>query len=125
MHELSVAQEIARTVLKLAFDKGAKRITRIEVEVGKLTFLGIDQLRFWLEACLEGTIGSGSKLIFREIDPVVRCRSCGYEGGIKEVEVDLALHLMLPSIECPACGSAEVEIVSGRDCLIRRVELSI
>lgn len=125
MHELSVAQEIARTVLRIASEKGAKGITRIEVEVGKLTFLGIDQLRFWLEACLEGTIGAGSKLIFREIDPVVRCRTCGYEGGIKEVEVDPALHLMLPSLECPTCGSTDVEIVSGRDCLIRRVELSI
>lgn len=125
MHELSVAQQIALAVLKVASERGAKRVTRIEVEVGKLTFLGIDQLRFWLEACLEGTIGAGSKLILREIEPAIRCGECGYEGGIKEVEVDPALHLMLPSIECPVCGSTDVEIVSGRDCLIRGVELSI
>ncbi|MCD6508660.1 hydrogenase maturation nickel metallochaperone HypA [Candidatus Poribacteria bacterium] len=124
MHELSVAQEIAHLVLDAASQKGAKSVLKIELEIGELSFLSLEQMRFWLKTCLENTIASEAKVILSTVKPVVRCDSCGYEGDI-QVDDDPALHFILPVLSCPRCGSDDVEIVQGRDCVLRRIEVEV
>lgn len=124
MHELSVAQEIAELVLSVASQKGAKSVLRIELEIGELSFLSTEQVEFWLKTCLEGTIASEAEVILSTVKPVVRCDSCGYEGDI-QVEDDPMLHFILPVLSCPKCGSDRVEIVQGRDCVLKRVEVEV
>ena len=125
MHEFSVAYQIAQTVLEIASQKGAKSIKRVEIEVGRLTFLGVDQLKFWVESCLENTIGAGAQIDLKTVEPRIKCDSCGYEGEMEMVDDDPIFHLSLPRLECPKCGSTDLEITAGRDCLIRRIEISV
>jgi hydrogenase nickel incorporation protein HypA/HybF len=124
MHELSVAREIADLVLNAASQKGARSVLRVEIEVGELSFLSIEQLRFWLEACLEETIASDAELLLSTVRPVIRCGSCGYEGGI-QVDEDPDLHFLLPVFSCPRCESDNVGIVQGRDCIVKRIEVEV
>ncbi|HID56208.1 TPA: hydrogenase maturation nickel metallochaperone HypA [Candidatus Poribacteria bacterium] len=124
MHELSLAQEIAHLVLNVAAQKGAKSVLRIELEIGELSFLSLEQVKFWLKACLEGTIASKAEVILLTVKPVVRCDSCGYEGDIQVEETEV-LHFILPVLLCPGCGSDRVEVVQGRDCILRRIEVEV
>jgi len=44
MHELSISQSIAKTVLKKSSEQKAKNILSVEIEIGELTLLNPEQV---------------------------------------------------------------------------------
>ena len=122
MHELAISQAIAELVLKEAQKMGAKKVLRVEVEIGKLTFLNPEQVNFWVEASFKGTLAEGSKLEIKIIEPLVVCPACGYRGQLLPEEDSLS-HWVLPLLECPQCRSTELKVEKGRECTLRRVQL--
>jgi hydrogenase nickel incorporation protein HypA/HybF len=113
--------QIVECVLKEAEKHEAKRVSEVHLVIGKLTFLNPEQARFWYEVLTKDTIMADSKLYIEEKSGLVRCSKCGYEGGFK-YEDDPIYHVPAPTLSCPKCGGI-VEIVGGRDCLIKRVKL--
>jgi len=96
--------------------KNIERIKEVRIEVGELTFLGADQLKFAFEALGKDTIAEGAELNVIKIDSEVRCDDCGYEGGINYSN-DPAFHYNVPIISCPECDS-KPEIVKGKETKI-------
>lgn len=123
MHEGTVTSQIVENVLREAQKRNAKRVLEVQIEIGKLTFLNPEQVRFWYETLIKDTILNGSKLVIEEKEGVVRCPECGYKGGFDYVD-DPAFHTLTPTLNCPKCGGI-VEIVGGRDCFIKRVKMLI
>ena len=123
MHEGSVTSQIVDYVLKEAEKRKAKQIEEVHLVVGKLTFLNPEQVRFWYEMLVKGTIMEGSKLIIEESEGKVKCSNCGYEGNFQCVD-DPAFHIKVLTLNCPRCGGV-VEIVGGKDCLIKRIKLLV
>lgn len=122
MHEVATSQAIAGLVLKEAMQRKAKRVLEIEVEIGQLTFLSPEQVTFWVQEGLRGTIGEGAELIIRLIEPHALCPACGYQGRLP-VEEDPSFHWVLPSLQCPQCGSTGLTLAKGRECTLKRIEL--
>jgi len=122
MHEAAIAQSIVNIVLEEAEKQNATRIESIEIEVGALSFIGVDQVRFWVENSFEGTVAEKAKLIFINVKACLRCQSCAFEGDLR-VEEDPAFHMSLPKFACPKCGSSKIEITQGRYAFIRRIKL--
>jgi hydrogenase nickel incorporation protein HypA/HybF len=122
MHEAAIAQSIVRTVLQEAEKQGAIKVESIEVEIGELTFLGIDQVKFWVETSFQETIADGAELIFKNIKAQIRCNDCGYEGHLT-VKEDPAYHISLPSFSCPRCKSTRIEITQGKEAFIRQIKI--
>jgi hydrogenase nickel incorporation protein HypA/HybF len=77
VHELGVAQTIIELVAERC-DAG-KRITRVVVEVGKLTAILPDALRFGFDVASEGTPAEGASLELIE--------TAGQELRVREMEV--------------------------------------
>ena len=123
MHEGSVTSQIVDCVLKEAEKRKAKQIVEVHLVIGKLTFLNPEQVRFWYEMLTKGTIMEKSKLIIEESEGVVKCSNCDYEGDFQCID-DPAFHINIPTLSCPRCGGV-VEIVGGKDCLIKRVKLLV
>ena len=123
MHEFSMTSQIVHNVLAEAEKRGAKKITEVHLVIGKLTFLGLEQVRFAFEALVKGTIMEGSKLIVEEQEGTVKCNHCDYEGGFK-YEDDPLYHVPVPTLKCPKCGNA-VSIISGKECTIRNIKLLV
>ena len=119
MHEFSVTQQIVRTVLDEAQKHNAKRVTSVHLIIGKLTFLGLEQIRFSYRLLAKGTILERSKLVIEEKEPTVRCPTCGYEGPAKYLD-DPAFHFGIPTLTCPKCAN-QVTIASGRECTIKDI----
>jgi hydrogenase nickel incorporation protein HypA/HybF len=119
MHEFSVTQQIVQTVLAEAQSHQAKRVTSVHLLIGKLTFLGSEQIRFSYGLLVKGTIMEHSRLVIDEVEPQVKCSKCGYEGPAKYFE-DPAFHYSIPTLTCPKC-SEEVTISSGRECTIKDI----
>jgi len=122
MHEASIAQSIVQTVLKEAKRQEANRIESVEIEIGELTFLGIEQVQFWVKTGFKRTIAENAKILFRKVKAKLHCDRCGYKGHLKLRE-DPAYHMALPSFSCPHCQSAQIKIVQGKEVLIRRIKI--
>ena len=127
MHEFSVLTGVVEAILKeidrLEKEEG-KVITKVNevfLDIGELTFLGKEQLRFCYGIMSEENRLKGSVLTIETIPAEVLCHECGYSGVIKYFT---EYHLDTPILSCPKCDHT-VEIVNGRECSIRSVNLDI
>jgi len=123
VHEGSITTQVVKNVLQEANKRNAKKVVEVQLVIGKLTFLNPEQVRFWYEILTKDTIMKGSRLIIEESEGIVKCPKCGYEGDFKYVD-DPAMHVPTPTLNCPKCGGT-VEIVGGKDCLIKNIKMMI
>ena len=110
MHEMSIATGMLRTVLEVAAEHGATRVEEVEVELGAMRLVVPEALETAWEVLVEGTPAAGSRLKMVEVPIRATCRQC---GRAYEAEVG--------SFACPACGQADVEIVTGDDIILKSV----
>ena len=108
MHELSVTQNIVAIVAEAA--KG-RRVTRVTLEVGKLSGVMADAIAFCFDVVAQGTILEGASLEILEIDGLARCEACGLEF---EAET-----LFAP---CP-CGSTRWKRIRGEELIVKSMEM--
>ena len=121
MHELAMATQIVEAVLEEAKKNDAKKVAEVHLTIGKLTFLGTDQIRFSYEILTKDTIMQDSKLTIKEKDGIIECPSCRYKGAIP-VEDDPAYHVPVPTLKCPKCGES-AKIVEGKECTIDSIRI--
>ncbi|MDZ8026549.1 MAG: hydrogenase maturation nickel metallochaperone HypA [Nostoc sp. DedQUE11] len=108
MHELGITQNIVAIVAEHA--KGAK-VQRVSLEIGKLSAIMPDAIRFCFDICTQGTVLQGATLEILEIPGLARCQQCGAE-----------IHLDKPFGICN-CGSVELHLISGEELKIKEIEI--
>ncbi|MCX9013930.1 MAG: hydrogenase maturation nickel metallochaperone HypA [Candidatus Methanoperedens sp.] len=121
MHEISIAGAIVDTVIDTANKNNAQKVDEVFIEIGELTALNTDQLKFIFETITKGTVAEGAKYNIETISPLIECKKCEYKGKIKYFE---KLHFFLPAIKCPDCGETDVEVTAGRECCVRKIKIS-
>jgi hydrogenase nickel incorporation protein HypA/HybF len=109
VHELSIAESIVSGVCERV---GEARVTRVIVEIGKLSGVAADSVRFFFESCAKDTPLADAELDIVETPGLARCGACGGETPV----TDLAL-------ACP-CGSFDVELLRGGELIVKAVEIS-
>lgn len=108
MHEMSITQSIVDVVCDRM---GQTPVRRIRLEIGKLSGVVPDAVRFCFDLVTEGTILEGAILEIVQPAGQARCRDCGAEFRMDDL-------LML----CE-CGSANRELLAGEELRIREVEV--
>jgi hydrogenase nickel incorporation protein HypA/HybF len=78
VHEIGVTTEIIHIISSRMAEKGIAQVTRVTLEIGKLTALLPDSVRFCFDLSCQGTILEGASLEIIE--------TSGSELRIKEVE---------------------------------------
>jgi hydrogenase nickel incorporation protein HypA/HybF len=121
VHEFSVTSQIVENILKEAEKHEAKKIVQVNLTIGKLTFLGIEQVRFAYKLLVKDTIAEKSRLVIKEKHGIVKCSKCGYEGDFK-YEDNPMYHIPTPSLKCPKCENT-VNIIGGKECTIESIKL--
>jgi len=119
MHEVSVMAQIVDEILKIAGKNRAESVEKVVLEVGDLTFLGTEQLRFAYAVLSQDSILRNSAIVIRKIKGRIKCQSCGYEGALGEKG---GISHFSPIFTCPKCGG-KVTVVSGRECVLRSMRL--
>ena len=109
MHELAITQGVVDAVTDRT---GTAPVTTVRVRVGRLSGVVPDAMRFCFELVTAGTPLEGAALEFEQPEGRARCRTCGGEF----VPADLILL-------CD-CGSADVEVLSGRELAVASVVLA-
>ena len=117
MHELSVMTQVVESVSRELKGRGIVRLESVRLEIGELTMLGKEQLKFAWGILTEDTPLKGARLIIVRKPAVVECPKCGYRGGARH-PAGLGSHLIAPYIACPKCRG-DVRIAEGRECIIR------
>ena len=108
VHELAIAESVVSTVL--AHTSGHV-VTLVRVRVGGLTAVVPDALTFCFELATAGTSLEGATLEIELLPGRARCRSCHDEFGLAD------------AVLLCACGSADVEVLAGRELDVRSVEV--
>jgi hydrogenase nickel incorporation protein HypA/HybF len=123
MHDYSMTSRIVETVLREAEEQGAQKVSEVHLVIGRLTFLGIEQVHYLYPLLVKGTLMDGSKLVIEEKEGVVECDECGYRGALNYHD-DPSFHTTYPTLSCPKCGGM-VKIVGGRECTVRKIRLEV
>jgi hydrogenase nickel incorporation protein HypA/HybF len=119
MHELSMADAIVKTVLEAAEKNDAIEVLEVTVEIGKMTMLNPEQIKFMLDVLSEDTILAGAKFNMEEIPIEIECESCGYKGKIDSEGLDE----YTPILICPKCEDRKLSIISGRECNVKNIKI--
>ncbi|MCS7135597.1 MAG: hydrogenase maturation nickel metallochaperone HypA [Nitrososphaerota archaeon] len=123
MHEFSVVLNLIEKVVEEAKKRDAKRVIEVELDVGQLSFLNPEQMRFAYNVLSKDTILENSNLIINTVDARVRCGVCGFDGKPDYAD-DASYHISAPLFLCPICGNP-VEVIEGKGCIIKRVRLEL
>ena len=117
MHELSMAQGIINAVIETAEGNNATEVNEVTIELGRLAMVNPEQLEFILGVLVENTILEDAKIVFEEIPVEIECRECKFHGNAIVDEKD---HYA-PMIQCPECESYAVEILNGKDIVVKNI----
>ena len=109
MHELGIAQEVVAIAEERA---GERRVTRVVLQVGKLSGVLPDAVRFCFEACAEGTVVAGALLEIIETPGLGRCRACGADAPLDR-----------PYGQC-GCSNTDLEWIAGDELRVKELELA-
>ncbi len=112
MHEMSLMTALLRGVQSKLREVGGNRVRSIRLAVGWLSGAEPELLESAFKALAPGTPCEGAALIIRRPPLRLRCFSC---GNVSELEGF--------ALQCPACGSADVEIEGGDELLIEEMEV--
>jgi hydrogenase nickel incorporation protein HypA/HybF len=110
VHELAIAESMVDAIRARI---GSRRVRRVQVDVGRLSCVEPEAIRFCFDLCARGTTVEGASLEINDVPGRGRCSECG--------AADLELTGPLPLCRC---GSACVEILDGTQLRIRAVEVA-
>ena len=110
MHEMGLAVQILGIVAQSLPPDGEHRVQSINLRVGKLNSVVPESLRMCWEAVVLGGPAEGSKLVLTEVGVTVECCQCDELSDIER-----------PPFQCSACGSGEVEMVTGSELVVESI----
>lgn len=107
MHELGITQNIVAIASEYA--QGAK-VRRVSLQIGQLSAILPDSIRFCFDVCCQGTLLEGATLEIIETPGLGRCRACGAEVPLTQ------------PFGCCTCGSTALDIVQGQELTLKELE---
>lgn len=113
MHELSIALSLVEAAEQAANRARAERVNYVRIEVGALSGVVPEALRFGYEVATRGTLLEGSELRIEETPLKVFCDACGTERELPRVH----------RFRCPGCGAATAKILRGKELEILDMEI--
>lgn len=112
MHEMSLAQALVEQAAELARQDGCRRVLAVDVRIGSLSGVMRDALEFCFPAAARGTAIEGAALRVIEVPLRALCRNCGRASQPEPFD-----------IECPHCGSMDLELNSAREFTLVSLEV--
>ncbi len=113
MHELSIAQSIVDIIGQYVPADQVADVRLVRVRVGRMAGVVADSLDFCFGAIVNGTPLTGARLDIEETPVSAQCGSCSETFVVEGT-----------TFVCPACGSGEVNIVSGTELQVVEIELA-
>lgn len=102
MHEMSLAQGVLDLVRENARRAGVSRVTRVRLEIGELSAVEPQALRFCFGAVVAGSLAADAALEIVEVPGSAWCIACAKPVRVASRAAD-----------CPECGGAQLQVTGG------------
>ncbi|MBN2399964.1 MAG: hydrogenase maturation nickel metallochaperone HypA [Candidatus Aminicenantes bacterium] len=112
MHEAAIIEDVIRQVLHEGEKNRLVKISMVFLTVGRLHHLVLETMTELFDLMKKEFPILNQATLKVDMDPLrFVCRSCG-----QETEADA------PSFSCPACRSVNIQILSGYELILARIE---
>ena len=112
MHEMSLAEGVLQIVEDAGRTQGFSRVKAVILEIGQLSAVEPEAMRFCFDAVSRGTLAEGAQLEVIAVPGEGLCFSCGQTVAIA------VLH-----DPCPACGGFPVQATGGTEMRVKELEV--
>lgn len=112
MHEMALCESIRSTLEEQSRLHRFSKVARISLEVGPLSGVEIDALRFGFDVVMRGSVADGARLEIIECPAQAWCLSCSQAVPIKARYEP-----------CANCGSHQLQVTAGEELRIKELEV--
>ena len=112
MHEMSLAESVLQIIEESARAQNFQRVRTVVLEIGALSAVEPDAMRFCFDAVTSGSIADGARLEILDKPGEGWCAGCNKTVLLRE---RFGL--------CPECGGTRVEITGGNEMRVKDLEV--
>ena len=112
MHEMSLAEGIIELVEETARREQAQRVKLVVLEIGQLSSVEPEALRFCFDVVTKNGLADGAALEIVDVPGSGWCLPCGQTVAISELYG-----------ACPHCGSHQVQATGGTEMRVKEIEI--
>lgn len=112
MHEMSLCEGVLQILEDHSASQGFSRVKTVWLEIGALSGVDPDAMRFGFDAVMKGTLADGAALEIIDLPGLAWCMPCG-----KAVPVQARYDA------CPDCGSYQLQVTGGDEMRIKELEV--
>lgn len=113
MHEMSLAEGILQIVESTARANDASAVRAVWLELGALSHVEQDALRFSFDVVRRGTVADRARLEVITTPGRAWCMPCG-----------AAVDLSKLGDPCPTCGSYQLQVTQGEEMRVKEIEIA-
>jgi hydrogenase nickel incorporation protein HypA/HybF len=113
MHEMSICESILNVLKDQAREQNFDSVKRVCLEIGPLSGVEIEALRFGFDVVMRDSIADGATLDIIETEAAAFCFACG-----KPVVIAARYE------PCPKCGSHQLQVTGGEELRIKELEVN-
>lgn len=113
MHELTLLFGVAEQVTDAAKENGLDHVDAVVLQIGEVTGVVPEFMQDGYPIVMDNyDVLRGSELIIEVIPGIAKCQSCGTEY---ELNPNKGI--------CPHCGSQDKDLLSGREFIIKEIQV--
>ena len=112
MHEMSLAEGVLGVIEDYARKEGFRRVRTVWLEIGQLSGVEAEALRFGFDAVARDTLAADARLEIVAVPGAGRCLACGQ-----------AVAVAARYEPCSHCGAYQVEVTGGTEMRVKELEV--
>jgi len=112
MHELSLCEGVMQALQENAQKEGYTRVMTVWLEIGQLSGVETEAMRFSFDAVTKGSLADNARLEIIDVPGLAWCMQCAKPVHIKK-RYD----------ECPDCSSYQLQVTGGEEMKIKELEV--
>jgi len=112
MHEMSLNESVLQILQDNAKSKGFERVKTVWLELGELSGVEIEAMRFCFDVIMKDTLADQAKLEIIRVPGQAWCMQCATTVKVKQL-----------FDACPGCGSYQVQVTGGDQMQIKELEV--
>jgi hydrogenase nickel incorporation protein HypA/HybF len=113
MHEMALAEGVLQVIEDSARQQEFGSVTAIWLEIGELSGVEIESMRFCFDAVTRGSLAEGARLEIIATPGTGWCMHCAESVSLHEVYG-----------ACPKCGTYQVQVTGGTEMRVKELEVS-
>lgn len=112
MHEMSLCESIVQIIEDNARNQGFSRVRTVWLEIGELSGVEMEAMRFGFEVISRDTMADGARLEIVELPGLAWCMQC---------QKTVPTHRRFDP--CPECGGFQLQVTGGDEMRIKELEV--